>query len=68
MTSLDALDILRLSIQLARQLPGLKKRPYWKKETLQNYQLNHLRQRLLDAREKVSLYADKKLPSANDIS
>lgn len=65
MTPLNILDISNLVIRMVSILPGLSRRPFWSTEKIQAYQLKMIRERITEAKAKVSLY--KNLPDASEI-
>ncbi len=67
MKSLKFKEIIQLASQFLTQLYSMEKRPYWSREKIQSYQLNHLKLQLQIARNYVSMYKGKNLPDPSEI-
>jgi phenylacetate-CoA ligase len=67
MTPLNVLDRMRLVASLAGRFPALMRRPRWRRERIEAYQLRQMRRRLDEARSSVPLYRRKNLPAGDRI-
>jgi phenylacetate-CoA ligase len=67
MTPLKTVDLARLIGNLFIKLPGLFIRPKQNSSRTESYQLDLLKRRLEEARNKVPLYKNRNLPEAHEI-
>jgi phenylacetate-CoA ligase len=67
MTPLETRDLVKLLGRMFTALPGLFRRPYWDRRSIEAYQLRRLRARLDEARQDVALYREKGLPPGAEI-
>lgn len=67
MKELKLSQLVKLTGQMFSQMYGLKNRPYWTQEKLQNYQLQKIKNILHVAKYSVNHYKNKNLPSPEEI-
>lgn len=67
MTPLNTLDILNVTRKLIFEFPKMMRRQWWTQEKITTYQLEKLKRRLTDAKNKVRLYQDFNLVDPQEI-
>lgn len=67
MKALKISEILKLGGQFITDLAGLKQRPYWSRQKIEEYQLLKLKSQLELARNTVAMYKNKNLPHIDEI-